>query len=136
MMIDSNIIIYALNLDSPKCKIAQQFLRQQKKFALAHQSVLESLRVITHPNFPTPYPQKKALKELEIILAHARVVVPKSATLTVALELIEKYDIKGPEVFDAYLVATALSNGINQIATDNVKHLGKYTEIHVVNPFI
>ena len=38
-------------------------------------------------------------------------------------------------VFDAYLAATALCNGVETIATDNVRDFSKFSEIKVINPF-
>jgi len=91
MLIDSNIIIYALNSDSVKSNPAQSFLTENA---------------------------------LTLIFAQQN-----------TFELIKKYNVSGTEIFDAYLVATALSNNILTIVTDNVKYLSKYKEITVLNPF-
>lgn len=52
MLIDSNILIYAINLDSPKSKIAQEFLKENlDNLEITHQNILESIRILTHPKF-------------------------------------------------------------------------------------
>jgi len=136
MMIDSNILIYSLNDSSPHFKQAQSFLRAQKSVIISHQNILETLRVITHPTrFPNPFTHKQAIRAIEAILSNSQILHPKSSTYLLALELIKKYQIIGNQIFDAYLVATALDNGVTMIASDNIKHLGKYTEIKVINPF-
>lgn len=135
MLIDSNIWIYALNRSSPKHSRAQIFLRQRKKLFLAQQNVFETIRVLTHPKFTTPFKPAEAARALEEIINNAAVIYPTPETTALALELLKKYSISGTEVFDAYLVATALSHQIKTIASDNVKHLQKYQEIQVVNPF-
>jgi predicted nucleic acid-binding protein len=135
MMIDSNVLVYALTDASPKQKIAQNFLQSQKYITFAQQNIFEATRVLTHPKFSDPFSITEVKTAMEIIISQTKIIHPTSITLELAFQLLQKYQITGTEVFDAYLVATALSHGITQIATDNVKHLGKYQEIDVVNPF-
>lgn len=136
MLIDSNIIIYALDDTSPKSQLAQHFLHQhQNELVVAQQNIFESLRILTHTKFPNPFPAQDAVKAVRAITDQALVIFPTLETYDVALELIQKYRVTGTEVFDAYLVATALSNGIEELASDNTKHLQKYTEIKLINPF-
>lgn len=127
-----------MNLDSPKCAVAQNFLQLQAKksqFLLAQQNIFEVLRVITHKKYTTAFTTAEAVLALKPILEVATVIYPTYETLDIAQALIEKYSISGSEVFDAYLVATAIGNGCYEIATDNEKHLSKYNEISVMNPF-
>ncbi len=135
MLIDSNILIYSLNSDSPKNQAAQDFLQSQKKLIFAQQNILESLRILTHPNFPKPFSTKLAIKAIREITDQAKIISPTWETLDLALELIGKYRVSGAETFDAYLVATAITNHITEIATDNIRHLRRYSEIQVSNPF-
>jgi predicted nucleic acid-binding protein len=136
MLIDSNILVYALNTASEKCMAAQQFINNEDELITSQQNIFETLRVLTHTKFPTPYLPKDAVQAIEEVTSQFVVIQPLPETAEIAYELIQKYQISGPEVFDAYLVATCLSHQITQIATDNVKHLGKYSEIQVYNPFV
>ncbi|PIR58709.1 MAG: hypothetical protein COU69_04070 [Candidatus Pacebacteria bacterium CG10_big_fil_rev_8_21_14_0_10_56_10] len=135
MLIDSSILIYSLNQSSPKQLVAQEFLESQDRIIFAHQNIFETLRILTHTKLPNPFSTKEAIESISAITQQSTVIFPNFETQALALELIKKYKIAGTEIFDAYLVATALSNGINKIATDNTKHLQKYTEIGVINPF-
>lgn len=139
MLIDSNILIYSLNQNSPKQSQAQNFLQAQSQsgspLIFAQQNVMETLRILTHPKFPNPFPVADALSAVQLITDQAKIISPTLDTLDIAVALIEKYSITGAEIFDAYLVATALSHQIDSIATDNVKHLQKYVEVFVINPF-
>lgn len=135
MLIDSNIIIYALNDDSNKQAQAQSFLNQNKnKLYIAHQNIFETLRILTHHKFSHPYPTDKAIANIQSIAQFSTIIHPTSNTQEIAFGLIKKYAISGSEIFDAYLVATALSHQITTIASDNTKHLKKYTEITTTNP--
>lgn len=134
MLIDSNILIYALNRDSPQHKTAQQFLQRQDELLFTQQNIFETLRILTHSKFSNPFPPSQAVEAVQLITSQSTVIFPTIDTTAIACALIEKYRITGSEIFDAYLVATALSNDIKQIATDNTKHLKKYKEIQVHNP--
>lgn len=136
MLVDSNILVYAINSASTKHQKARQFLQdRQHNLELAHQNIFETLRVLTHPKFPHPMRPKQAIEALEQIMEGCRIVHPDYGTHGVALEMVRVYNLKADKIFDAYLVATALSNGIWEIASDNIKDLQKFKEIKVINPF-
>jgi len=137
MIIDSNILIYAINTDSPKNRKAQEFLRENlKNLEVTHQNILETLRVLTHPKFSKPMRIKLALTATRAISKSCRIISPTQTTYYLWLELINKHALIGNRIFDAYLTATALSNGIDIIATDNTKDFKKFKEIKVINPFV
>ncbi|HEX8932354.1 MAG TPA: PIN domain-containing protein [Patescibacteria group bacterium] len=136
MLIDTNILIYAINADSPKNKVAQEFIQNNvKNLEVAHQNIFESLRVLTHPKFSHPMKQKEAQDAVFAIVDACRIIIPNYKTHYLALEFIKEHNLLGNRIFDAYLAATALSNGIMKIATDNVKDFQKF-EISLVNPFV
>lgn len=136
MLIDSNILVYAINTYSPKHKKAQIFLQENVgNLVVAQQNILETLRVLTHPKFPKPMKIKEALIAVEKILEAARIIHPESETYYILLELIKKYNLGGDKIFDGYLVATALSNNVKVLATDNTKDFQGLTEIKMINPF-
>lgn len=136
MLIDSNILIYSINSSSPKNKKAQKFLQNNLgNLVVAHQNIFETLRVLTHPKFPSPMKISKALEAIEAILKGCRIISPDYRTHHIALELIKKYQLSADHVFDMYLAATALSNGIETIVTDNIRDFSKLTEIEIINPF-
>ncbi|MDP3994734.1 MAG: PIN domain-containing protein [bacterium] len=136
MVVDSNILVYAICIDSPKNKKAQEFINKEKSnLQVAHQNIFETLRVLTHPKFKYPMGLEKAIVAIEKIAMPMEILTPKLETYFVALDLIGKHKLKGNKIFDAYLVATALTNGVNQIATDNEKDLKKYKGLITFNPF-
>lgn len=121
---------------SLKQKRAQKFLTENLNIlVVTHQNIFETLRVITYPKYPRPMHIKDALVAVENILEVCDIVSPNWKTKDIAIDLIKKYHLSSDMIFDAYLVATALSNGINEIATDNVKDFKRFTEIKVINPF-
>ena len=136
MIIDSNILVYSIDELSAKQKKAQNFLKENLGILeVAQQNIFETLRVITYPKYPRPMRIEAALDAVENILDVCNVVSPNWKTKDIAINLIKKYHLSSDIMFDAYLVATALSNGIDTIATDNVQDFELFTEIKVVNPF-
>lgn len=78
---------------------------------------------------------KSALAAIQAISKSCRIVSPSQTTYYLWLELINEHSLAGNRIFDAYLAATALSNGIDIIATDNVPDFKKFKGLSVINPF-
>lgn len=136
MLVDSNILVYAINRRSPKHTSAKNFLQNNtSNLEVAHQNILETLRVLTHPKFPSSMKIKDALKAITDIAKACRIISPNEQTHYIALLLIKKNKLISDQIFDAYLAATVLSNGINTIATDNTRDFKKFKEIKLLNPF-
>lgn len=136
MLLDSNIIIYALTDGSEKQEGAQSFILQNKeRLRVAHQNINESIRLLTHPKTPKKINPLKAIRIVTQITNQLQIIAPKQETLQISLALIKKHNIWSNQIFDAYLVATMLSNGINEIVTDNSKDFTIYKGIKVTNPF-
>ncbi len=136
MIIDSNILIYAINADSPKHKKAQKFLKENiENLEVTHQNILETIRVLTHQKISKPMTINKALEAIEAISVSCRIISPTPTTYYLWLELINEHKLTGNRIFDAYLAATALSNGIDIIATDNVPDFKKFKGLKIINPF-
>ncbi len=136
MVVDSNILIYAINADSPKHEISKKFLNENiSKIAITHQNILETIRVLTHNKFSNPMKVKEALLSIKKISEVLNIVSPDQTTIHITLDLIEEHNLSGNRIFDAYLVATAFSNGDYEIATDNIKDFQKFKGLKVINPY-
>lgn len=137
MIVDTNILIYAINSDSQKHKQAQKFLNgKTDELTITHQNVLEAIRVLTHKKFSKPINLKEALNSVLSTTKSCSMISPNQETYYLALGLIKSYNLSGNRIFDAYLAATALSNGIDTIATDNTRDFKKFKEIKLFNPFL
>lgn len=136
MLIDSNILIYAINSDSPKHKKAQEFLTQNASdLQITHQNILEAIRVLTHNKFSNPMETKDALTAVLAISESLKLISPTQTGYYLTIEFIKLHNLSGNRIFDAYLAATAISNDIKEFATDNTKDFNKFKEIKVINPF-
>jgi predicted nucleic acid-binding protein len=136
MLVDSNVLIYAINSSSPKHKTAQIFLQANVgRMAIAHQNIFESLRVLTHKKFQNPMPLADAITAINHITMHCHVIAPEQGAHHIAMALMQKHELTGDKIFDAYLAASALSVGITTIATDNVRDFLPFEEVSTINPF-
>jgi predicted nucleic acid-binding protein len=136
ILVDSNVLIYAINISSPKHKAAQAFLQTHVgRMTIAHQNIFESLRVLTHKKFPHPMSPVEAATAVGNIAERCHVIAPDPSTHHIAIALMQKHKLTGDKIFDAYLAATALSTGITTIATDNVKDFLPFEGISAINPF-
>lgn len=139
-LIDSNILIYAVNLGSKKEKKAEEFLTEilndkKKSAIISHQNILEFLRIVTHPRYQSSFSIDMALTQANQYQLACDVIYPLADTGSIFINLMHKYHTNSNNIFDTYLVATMLSNGVETIATDNVKDFEMYEEISVFNPF-
>ena len=136
MLLDSNIIIYSVTEKSPKQSAARKFISLHKdNLSVAHQNINESIRLLTHPKTPEKIPLSKATRVVTKITNQLDIITPKPETLHLSLILIKRYKIRSNQIFDAYIIATMLTNGISEIATDNEKDFSVFKEIKVFNPF-
>ncbi len=136
MLIDSNILIYAINRRSPKHKKARQFLKENlTDLEISHQNILETIRVLTHKKFSNPMEPRKALDSIFGLVQACRVISPDSSTIYISAQLIKEHKLSGNRIFDAYLAATALSNYIDTLVTDNTDDFEKFSQLKIINPF-
>lgn len=136
MLVDTNILIYAINSHAAQHVMARDFLRKEfSRLVIAHQNILETLRVLTHPTFPSPVSQEDAINIADHVVRSFHVISPTQETFILFWSLLKKYPHVSNRIFDVYLIATALSNGVRVIATDNDRDFRIFTEITVVNPF-
>lgn len=136
MLIDTNILVYAINSDSAKHETAKKFIEENLgNLVIAHQNILEGIRVLTHKKFSNPVSTIEAIKAISGISNPFRIITPNRTTINLCMEYVQKLNISGNRIFDAYLAATALSNDIKVIATDNTKDFKVFKGIELINPF-
>ena len=64
-----------------------------------------------------------------------QIIYPQKEDINTALYFAQERKIKGRKIFDLYLIATMLSNGVDTIYTANDKDFKIFKEIKAVNPF-
>ncbi len=133
-LIDSNILIYAINEDCKFHKQSRKLIEQidegKIKACVAIQNLLETFAVITDGRKVekplSPNIAMKIIKNNYIDNPKINKILPTPNVIFTFLSYFEKYKIKSQEVFDLFLVATMIDNGINGIYTKDIEHFRKY----------
>ncbi len=121
-LIDTNILVHAVDESSPKLQRAQDVLNYYMgagEAAVALQSVVEMYAALTKSR--TPKNAKLAAEKVLETDSFKKISPDKEAVLD-ALSLAEKRSLRRSDVFDALLVATARRNGIDTVLTENPSH--------------
>ena len=139
LLLDTNVLVYAHNQDSPfhskSLSLVKGAIEGQFSGILAQQNLVEFYSVITDQRRITnPLPPLKAQEIFEDYLRLPfRIIVPNQETIKILSMFCQKKAVKNGQVFDAYLVATMLSNQIKHIVTVNVNDFKSFTEIKVLS---
>ncbi len=139
---DTNILVYALDTESPFHLEAIDFVdrtaRGRLKIGISPQVVGELYATITNPKKAShPLSPNEAVHVITPIweAENIRRIFPKQETLDLTLSLVKRYQLKSLAFFDAQIVATMLDNGITTIYTANEEDFAIFEEIKATNPF-
>jgi predicted nucleic acid-binding protein len=138
-VVDTNVLVYAAD-ESSEFHEASRALRDHEDIALAitPQILMEFYAIITDPRRVTsPCSAEEARSELAkyIHAPHIVTLHPPSDVLTRVLTLLEAHpQVTRQNIFDLFIVATMLGNGVNRIYTFNDQDFSLFTEIEVLRP--
>lgn len=141
VLFDTNILVYSYDVKSPKHKIAKKLRDDvnegELKAAIAPQNLLEFYSTMTNAaKNENSVSSKEAVLEIKkFLISPFELIVPLGNELITVLRLIRDKNIISRKIFDVYLVATMLSNGIKTIYTANERDFEMFGEIKAVNPF-
>ena len=142
ILFDANVLIHAHAVDSPFHAIARHVRDQAAQglmeACLSPQVLCEFFSVITDERVARPaLPAAQAKREIRYYWHESRFtrILPTEHTIHRLVQLLERRHIRGSDIFDVFLVATMLENGVRTIYTQNVRDFEVYSELHVINPF-
>jgi predicted nucleic acid-binding protein len=142
VFLDTNILVYAINVDSASHLSAAGLIKEISagtlKTCISPQVLCEFYATVTNPRkFQHPLSPPEATEIITGYLeSNIALLYLKNNTIKLTLEMAVRYQISGPEIFDAQIVATMLENGVAMIYTANLSDFKKYSEITAVNPLI
>lgn len=139
MIIDANILLYAVDSTSPLHERAASWLTTalngDARVGLPWQSLAAFLRISTHPRISSsPLTAGEAQKHVDAWLSAGPTWVPPATERTMALyrNLALRYGITGNLVPDAHLAALGLELGVEVVSADT--DFARFTEVRWVNP--
>lgn len=142
IFLDTNLIVYAINKDSPyhaRATALMEAIGEGKlETCLSLQVLGEFYATATNPKkIEKTLTPEEAVMVIEGLLRTDTILklFPKQETLKLALDLVNRYQLKSLDFFDAQIAATMLDNGVTTIYTVNEQDFAIFEEIKAVNPF-
>jgi len=139
ILVDANLLIYAIDVDSPHHAMARRWLEGvlsgADDVALAWGVVLAFLRVVTHPAIMCkPLPAEDALGFVDGWLAQPRVhlLAPGERHWALLSGLLRATGTAGNLTSDAHLAALAIEHGCSVASADN--DFRRFPALRHVNP--
>lgn len=139
MLLDANLLLYAVDSRSPQHRAAAEWLTDvlngDRRVGLPWQSIGAFIRIITHPRVTAaPLTGPKAWDHVERWLAADPVWVPPASHRTAALlgRLVARHGITGNLVPDAQLAALAWEHGLMVHSADS--DFARFPEVAWTNP--
>lgn len=139
MLLDANILLFAVDRESPFHERATQWLSEQlqgnRRVGLPWQSLGAFLRISTHPRASeNPLTPEQAWSRVEEWLATDVAWVPTQTDRHAEIlgSLVKGYELRGNLVSDAELAALAVEHGLKIISADT--DFARFTEIEWENP--
>lgn len=142
--LDTNILVYAHNLASPRNQKAKEFVEQiisaeddagKPVIGIPLQVCAEFINVCTRETVGKPLSIIEAINVIQKYsdFLELPVIYPKPTQLQTFLTLLDSSTTR-KKVFDIFLVATLKDNGIEGLYTVNVDDFKEFTFLKVENP--
>lgn len=139
MLLDANLLLYAVNSTAPQNEAAAAWLTEQlngpRRIGLPWQSLGAFLRISTHPRaFARPLAPSVAWERITDWLAAPATWIPSPGPSHPALlgELVVRYEVRGNMIPDAQLAALALEHGLAVCSADT--DFARFSEVRWENP--
>jgi len=138
-LIDTNILVYALDADAPQHAASRALLESAhatsttvyvtSQILCAFYSIVTNPRRVSKPRSPAD-----ALKAISGFLTFVHLLPIPAGTVDGLLDLLRRRPVTGADVFDLHLVATMKVNGILRIYTFNADDFEAFSELEVLKP--
>ena len=139
-LLDSNVIVYAVNYDSPFHKECLSFVSRAMKGEingfLCEKSIYEVYAILSDSRrVEKPLSTTQIIDVLnKLVKSKLQVLYSNENTTEKALRLCKEYNINRQDVFDMVIASQALNNSVNYIVTYNKKDFLKIKDIEIVTP--
>ena len=139
MLLDANVLLYAVDIESPHHEKAAGWLDDAfagaRRLALPWQTIGAFLRIATHPRlFVQPLTPVQAWRDLEQWLDAPQVWIPEAGERTARIlgDLVVRLGVTGNLLTDAQLAALAIEHGIPVVSADS--DFARFPEVTWINP--
>jgi len=132
ILVDTNVLIYAVDADSVFHEQAINFLSDSAlKLFTTSKNVSEFLVVLTR-NSEIELSSSECLDILNSLLSDIVILYPTPASMNVFQALIRKYNPRDLWIHDVEIASIAISHGISVIATNNIVDFKRIDELKII----
>jgi len=139
MLLDANLLLYAVDTRSPQNRAASDWLETtlngDQRVGIPWQTIGAFLRIVTHPRIAAnPLSTQAALGYISSWLEADPVWIPPASERTAAVlnTLMTRYHVTGNLVPDAQLAALAIEHGLEVLSADT--DFARFAEVRWRNP--
>ncbi len=139
ILIDANLLIYAVNADSPHHKVAKKWFEKtlsgDSAVGLPWIVVLAFLRITTHHNiFQTPLSPPQAIAYIEswLIQPHVKLITPGENHWPILKQILHSTGTAGNLTSDAHIAALAIEMGCEIYSADH--DFKRFPSVRHINP--
>ena len=133
VLIDTNVLIYAIDADSLFHDRCKRFLdKYSSNLFTSSKNLSEFLSVTTKGNEPK-LAHRDAVSTVENFLIRMKILYPNAISFEIFLELMRKYKPKGLKIHDLEIASIAIANQVNVLASINTKDFAKIKEIKLAD---
>jgi hypothetical protein len=139
-IIDTNVLVYALDADAPQHAAARALLETARADTTAplfvtSQILCEFYSIVTNPRrVPKPRSAAEAIAAISDLLAFLQVLPVPAHAVDGLLDLLRRHPVTAGDVFDLQIVATMQANGVQRIYTFNADDFTVFPELSTVTP--
>lgn len=140
MILDANLLLYAVNSTSPRHGAAKEWLsvalNGDRRIGFPLASIWAFVRIATHPRvFDTALTPAEAWGFIDDWLGADVAWVPEPGTRHVGIlrDLMIRHEVRRDLVSDAVLAAIALEHGVPVVSADS--DFARFPEVGWINPF-
>ena len=132
ILIDTNVLIYAVDADSRFNKQAVKLLSDSaSRLFTTSKNISEFLVVLTR-NTEIELSSIQCLEILHSLLSDIVILYPTPISMDVFQELIRKYNPRGLWIHDVEIASIAIAYGISVIATNNIADFKRIAELKII----
>lgn len=135
-LLDSNVLIYSQNEESEYFSLSKKVLLDcqsgLKQGVVAQQNISEFIRAY-YQVYKRPLKEVLAVADEFLFNSSLKVISPLASTISTFIDLLGSGEQGKFDVYDYYLAATMINNGVGTILTANSKDFVKVKGIKVVD---
>jgi predicted nucleic acid-binding protein len=138
-IIDTNVLVYALDADAPMHPAARALLEAAREGAatlyVTSQILCEFYSIVTNPRrVAKPRSSGDAVNAIADFLTFLQVLPVPANAVEGWLGLLLRHPVTGGDVFDLQIIATMQANDIHRIYTFNTGDFETFSELAVLTP--